>query len=204
MKYTLKSVRTLAATFITIGSLAGGAKGASTLIDFSDGTPGIAIGSFYSSLGVTFSNGEWIDGSLSAMTPHPNSSGMMFAGIGANLQPKVGNPIILTFSDPVTMISIIANSVNANGARMDLYDSEVGGSLVDFDQVVGPSGSLNSNFILTYSGSGIRRAELYQPFSVESEGIFFDNLQFEPIPEPSSALLFAAGTLVLIHRRRKK
>lgn len=203
MKYTLKTVRPIAAALLMIGALTGEVRGAATTIDFSDGTAGDSIGSFYASLGVTFSNGEWIDGGTSSMTPHPSSSGLMFIAAGVNLQPKIGDPIVLTFSDPVSSFSVIANSVNANGARVDLYDSEIGGNLLDFVEAFGPSGSLNSNFILSSTSFGIRRAELYQPLSVESEGIFFDNLQFTPVPEPSSALPLAVVTLLFALRRRK-
>lgn len=176
---------------------------AATLIEFNDGTgDGAAVGSFYSGLGVTFSNGEWASFDI-GYVPHPDSTGLRIVGDGANFLPKVGTPISFTFSGPQNVVSVIANSVNANGARMDLYDAEVGGSLISFDEVVGASGALNSNFVLTASGSGIRRVELYQPFSVETEGVLFDNLEFSAIPEPSQGVLIGVAALAAVLRRRR-
>lgn len=181
-------------------SLAVAADGATT-IDFNDGASGTTIGNFYSTQGVTFLNGEWSDFST-GFTPHPDSDGLRLVGNGFESQPKVGNPIEFTFSDPVESISIVANNVNANGARLDVYDSTVGGTLLASDQVIGASGALDSNFILSVSASGIRRGLLYQPFSVEGEGVLFDNLDFSVIPEPSSALFFGIGSLCLLACRR--
>lgn len=202
MKTTPQKIRSLTALPVLLGALAGGAN-AATLVNFNDGTAaGSEIGSFYSTLGVVFTNGEWSN--VSGFTPHPDSDGLMLVGNGGNYQPKAGNPIRFVFTTPMTTVSIIANNVNANGARIDIYDSEVGGNLINFDQVVGPSGSLNSNFILTASGAEIRRVELYQPFSTESEGVLFDNLEFDSIPEPSTTLLLGFGFLGLTFRRSRR
>jgi hypothetical protein len=94
--------------------------------------------------------------------------------------------------------------VNANGARLDVYDATIGGTLLTSDQVVGASGALDSNFTLSVTALGIRRAVLYQPFSVEGEGVLFDNLSFSQIPEPSSAFLFGIFGLALASLRRRK
>lgn len=199
MKKTTKKARSVTAAIAIIGSLVTGAD-AVTTIDFNDGTSGNDIGTFYTTLGVTFLNGEWTN-QTSDFTPHPQSTGLMFIGDGANFQPKVGTPIVITFASAMASVSLIANSVNANGARLELYDSLVGGSLLDSDQVVGTSGSLNSNFVLSGSGTGILRAVVYQPFSVESEGVLFDNLTFAPIPEPSAFLLIGLGAIGFTLRR---
>ncbi|MBK1854596.1 PEP-CTERM sorting domain-containing protein [Verrucomicrobiaceae bacterium 5K15] len=197
-----RQVATLATTVITFGSLAGNV-GAATLITFNDGTAsGSDISNFYSTSGVIFTNGEWSDLS-SGFTPHPDSDGLRLSGDGANAQPKSGSPISLTFTTSMAVVSVIANNVNANGARIDIYDSEVGGNLINSHQVVGPSGALDSNFVLTASGSGIRRVELYQPFNVESEGVLFDNLEFDSVPEPSSSLFLGLAGLGLSFRRSR-
>jgi hypothetical protein len=195
---TSKVATALAATILLAPGL-----NAATIIDFNDGTAGSDVGTFYNSFGATFLNAEW--SSLSAgFTPAPESSGLRVVGDGANLQPKAGNPIVIIFSTPIASVSLIANNVNANGARLDLYDSASGGALLDFEQVVGPSGATNSNFTLGGTGSGILRAEFYQPFSVESEGVLIDNLTFTPIPEPSSFLLFSLGGLAISTSRTRR
>lgn len=194
--------RALGITFSLMAVLVGGAKGATT-ITFNDGTHGTNVTTFYSALGVTFLNGEWSNFSA-GYTPHPDSTGLRIVGDGGDFQPTAGSPIVLTFASPMVSVSIIANNVNANGARLELYDAEVGGSLVGFDQVVGPSGSTNSNFVLSSSGSGVRRVELFQPLSVETEGVLFDNLQFDAIPEPTSMMLLGLGTIGFSSRRSRR
>lgn len=198
---TTKKLRSVTAAIAIIGSLVTGTDAATT-IDFNDGTSGNDVGAFYTTLGLTFLNGEWTN-LASGFTPHPQSTGLRLIGDGANFQPKVGTPIVFTFASPMASVSLIANNVNANGARLELYDSMVGGSLVDSDQVVGPSGSTNSNFVLSGSGTGILRAVVYQPFSVESEGVLFDNLTFAPVPEPSAILLIGLGAMGITIRRTR-
>ena len=189
-------------SFLTLmGSLVMGANAATT-IDFNDGTSGTLIGSFYSSLGVTFSGAQWSNISA-GYTPHPQSTGLRFIGAANNLQPKVGNPITITFAEPIASLSVIANSVNANGARLELYDALSGGNLIASDQVVGPSGATNTNFTLSATSSGALRAVLYQPFSVESEGVLFDNLTFTPVPEPGVAILTSLAAIGFAARRKR-
>lgn len=202
MKTKTHKLRTIASAASFAGVLASGAN-AATLINFNDGTTSNDIGTFYSTLGATFLNGEWTDSSA-GFTPHPDSTGLRLIGDGADFQPKIATPIVVTFSTPMVSVSLIANNVNANGARLELYDSISGGNLITSDQVVGVSGSTNSNFVLSGSGSGILRAVFYQPFSVESEGVLFDNLSFDSIPEPSASLLFGLGVSSLLMIRKRK
>lgn len=193
--------------FICANLLCATVTQAAITINFNDGTNGAPIGSFYSGLGVTFSNAEWND-LITGYTP-TDPSGLRMVAIGPNLSPKSNNPIIITFDQAASSASIIADSVNANGARIDAYDAAVGGSLVDFQQVVGISGQTNStaNFTLSVSAASIFRIELYQPLSVESEGVLFDNFTFtSAIPEPGTAAaicgLFALGSALCRRRLR--
>jgi len=202
MKTKINTFFSAAAAIALFSSFVAGANAATT-IDFNDGTPGSSIGNFYTGQGVTFLNGEWTN-LTAGFTPHPESNGLMIVGDGANFQPKAETPIVITFANPMGSVSLIANNVNANGARLELYDSTTGGTLIASDQVVGPTGSLNSNFVLSASGSAILRAIVYQPFSVESEGVLFDNLTFTPIPEPASSILFGLATGLLASRRQRR
>ena len=178
-----------------------GALSAATVIDFNDGTDGQGIGTFYGSIGVTFSNAEW-DSLTSGYTPDPSSTGLRLVADGSNYQPKSSDPIVVTFQTPITIASIIANNVNLNGARIDAFDQLVGGTVIDFHQVVGASGAQNSNFLLQVSGPSIRRLELYQPFSAETEGVLFDNLSFTSVPESSTALALLPALVFFTGRRR--
>ena len=181
-----------------------GAAAAAVTIDFNDGVNGSDVGAFYSSLGVSFSNAEWND-LAAGYAPDPLSTGLRLVADGANLQPKLGSPIVATFTIDIYSASIIANSVNANGARVVAYDSVSGGNVVDAHEVIGISGntSATANFTLNVSGSGIRRLEFFQPRSVESEGVLFDNLTFDTVPEPSSMLLLGIGSLSVLRLRRR-
>ena len=190
--------------FLCVFAIGSASAQASTSIDFNDGTNGSAIDGFYSGLGATFSNAEW-NNLITGYTP-TDPTGLRLVAVGPDLSPKSGNPIIITFDQPATFASIVADNVNANGVRMDAYDATVGGSLVNFQQEVGASGVISSdaNFVLSVTGASILRIELYQPFTVESEGVLFDNFTFTPIPEPGSfALLLGVVSLAQIFGRRR-
>ena len=177
---------------------------ASTTIDFNDGTNGEPIQSFYSVLGVTFSNAEW-NNLITGYTP-TDPSGLRMVAVGPNFSPKAANPIVIGFTQAAAEVSIVADNVNANGVRIDAYDAIVGGSLVDSQQAVGISGLTNSNanFNLSVSAGSIFRVELYQPFSVESEGVLFDNLSFTfAIPEPGTASMLGGALALVIFLRRR-
>ena len=180
---------------------------ASTLIDFDNGTDDSAVGSFYSGLGVTFSNTQWTDN-----FGVPGSSGPLgiSAIIGAlgEFQPDVSTPLVGVFSSPVSDVSIIALGVGEHGARIDAYDSAVGGSLVDFDEVFGIGLGTDIFFTLSTPGPMIRRIELYQPsqFLNIGDGLAWDDLVFI-IPEPSTVILAAIGLVGFAAfgwRRRKR
>ena len=189
-------------------SLIGGAS-ATTIIDFNDGANGSDIASFYSALGVTFTTGEWNGANVAGVVYDPLSTGLRLSGDsggGNQFRPKDSNPIAFTFAFEVSSVSLIANNVNENGARIDLYDSVAGGNLVGTNAVFGAQGNLESNFILSASGVGVRRVEIYQPRSLSQEGVVFDNLTFDasPVPEPSSAMLLGIGCLGAFHRGSRK
>jgi hypothetical protein len=188
-------------TLIMLFGLSLSAQAYTLNLDFNDGVAGTSVGATYAGQGATFTNAEFSNLST-GYVPDPASTGLRIVGTGQNLQPKSSNPLIVVFDQAIREASLIANNVNANGARIDAYDSPVGGNLVTFDQVVGSSGLLNSNFTLSLTGNGIRRLEFYQPFSIESEGVLFDNLQVTSVPEPNTLpLVIAALTLVLARRK---
>lgn len=178
-------------------------------IDFDDGTgAGMEIGNFYDSLGVSFSDAQW--GSEFDGRPGTSSS-FQIDSLSTPQFPKSNSPITATFSVLVDMVSISAIDVGFNDARLDAYDQLVGGNLIGSSTYEGLSllGNTFTNIdtgVLTVSGNGIRRIEIYQPnSSVSNDGVSFDNLSYNVVPEPASIPLmvtfFVVGTM--LQRRRK-
>jgi len=190
---------------VTLAFAAAGVQ--AVIIDFDDGTDNSAIGAFYSGLGVTFSNAEW-DGFVSPDEGLVGAGGLKLVDIGPTYEPKVGNPIVATFSFAITSFSIRGLNVGANGARIDAYDAAVGGNLIDFDEAFGIGVGVDNHPLLVSSASPIWRIELYQPLDVTTEGLLFDNMAFEPaqtqLPEPVSLALLGLGLAGLAFARRRK
>ncbi len=149
------------------------------------------------------------------------SSGPFFAtgpGAGNFSSPNVGiindeSPFSLTitatFIDPVTGLPGLTDQVEAV-----FFDSNVGTSLVKMT-AFGPSGDVLGSIdvstppeqfaTLGLSIVGINRVTL----ETDVDGTLFDNFVLgtvRPVPEPSSIVLFALGTvgLVIMERRRRK
>jgi hypothetical protein len=166
---------------------------ATVTINFDDGTnsPGQAIGDFYVSQGVLFSNAVWI--TRASTEPY---TGVFFsgdAGLGA-LQgwpsnptwafPCENSPIRALFLMGATWVSVEAYDVGENGARLRAFD--LAGRQVGPDQIVVGQGFGvgNGPMILTASGPDIHSIALDEPYYYKNngfqDGIGFDNLRFEP------------------------
>ncbi len=182
----------LAALILTV---AASRADAALILNFNDGSNGGFVGNFHAGSGVTFSaNTQWSN-FASPDEAAIGAGGLKITDIaGANYRPKINTPLVATFSTPISAFSIRGVNVGGNGARIEAYDAAVGGNLVAFNEVIG-SGLGDSNhplLSLTASPStSIRRVHLYQPLSVLTEGVLFDNLSFTPIvvPEPATAIL---------------
>ncbi len=169
------------------------------LISFEDGAANEHIGEFYASLGVTFYDAVWSEADQYA----PSAMAVGHASEGS--EPKADTPIIVTFNEPQSSVSILALGVGENGARLEAFDAVIGGNLLDLDETVGSTYGSENHVPLTVNGSGIRRLHFYQPFSSLHDGTLLDDLNFVPIPEPSTIILLLTGALgLLVHRIRRK
>ncbi len=158
--------RLLATTmFALVLTTTSGSQGAVVSIDFNDGTAdGNAIGGFYGSFGITFSDAVWSD----RFVGRPGtSSPFHLDSLSTPELPKANNPIVGVFSSPVDMVSISAVDVGFNDARLDAYDAAIGGNLIatsTYEGVTMLGNTLTSadTGILSVAEPGILRIELYQ------------------------------------------
>ena len=179
---------------------------AQTSINFNSGTQGASIGAFYAGLGVTFTRASW-DGFVSTDEGSVGAGGLKFIHTTDSYAPKVGNPVIATFSSLINSISIRGLNVGANGARIDAFDTF--GNLLGFSEAFGIDVGATNHPLLTIMAGGISSVRFYQPASVMTEGMLWDNLTFNSasasvVPEPSAYALMATGLVGLVGLARRR
>jgi hypothetical protein len=128
---------------------------------------------------------------------------MSLVGISNTYNPTAADPIVATFSVPVTFVSVYGLNVGSEGARIDAYDAVMGGNLLGFAQTFGTGAGTENNVLLQVSAPAIRRLTFYQPASAGSEGVLFDQLTFTPVPEPTAMILIFAGLAAIALLRHR-
>ena len=187
------------------------------LLTFDNGVAGNSVGSFYSTLGVNFSNAVWNDnlvGTQYATTGQWTGS-LSIRDAGTQGFNSSLDPLLITFATPQQYVSILGVNVGLAGVRIDAYDSVVGGSLLGSSQAFGttlkgeipPSttGGLwtHEEFLIGVTASNIMRIELYRPNPIANDGVHYDNLTFNPVPVPGAVLLGIVGLGVVGIKLRK-
>jgi hypothetical protein len=180
------------------------------VLNFNDGANGDFVSSFYAASGVTFSaNTQWSN-FASTDEAAAGVDGLKITDFtGTFYQPKVNSPLVATFSTPISTFSVRGVNVGANGVRIEAYDAAVGGNLVTFNEMFGTGDGTTNHPLITLTlgpSDSIRRIVMYQPLSVLTEGVLFDNMSFTPItvPEPATLGSLLLSLLGMFACRRKR
>ena len=175
------------------------ATAATTFIDFDGGSDGSAVGSFYSGLGVTFSNAQFTNnfglngtsGSLGVRAPGTFTFGP-------------GNAVVGTFASAMNSVSIRGIDIGQAGMRLSVFDAA--NTLLGSSTAFGPNIGVGFFYDVTASFAGIRSFAISQDNPCCGDGALFENLSFSSnVPEPSSWAMLIAGfglTGAVMRRRR--
>jgi hypothetical protein len=199
MKHTLKSVRALAATLITLGSLAGGASAAitfadfrteSNLPDFVTGTPKV-----YQSLSTSVDVGLELDSADLLSNPDNWSGGSVTIDL---------NPITLSLVlDSQDTLDFQTFTVSITNIQFSGAEAISGVSLISNNLTTSPSIApviswTDDSISIVYSAIGLPD----NVFNFTGDSASFQ-ITTAAVPEPSSALLLGLGTLAVFARRRR-
>lgn len=167
------------------------------LLNFDDGVANELIGDFYVAQGVSFGNAQRVTNFGLAGSSGPY--GIRASNADA-YQWFADNPVQAYFSGPVNSVSLIGVDVGENGLRLEAYDADVGGSLLDFVEAFGTGLGNNQFFTLEVNGESIKRVAFYQIRNLSIDGVVVEDLQFSnrvSVPVPASAVLMGMGLIGL-------
>ena len=160
------------------------------LLNFDDGVANEVIGNHYAARGISFSNAQRVTNFGLAGSSGPYGIRAMNA---ETFQWFADNPVQAYFSSPVNAVSLVGVDVGENGLRLEAYDAEVDGNLLDFAEVFGTGLGNNQFFTLAVNAAAIKRVAFYQVRNLSIDGIVVDDLYFSAVPLPASGLLMAIG-----------
>jgi hypothetical protein len=188
MKHTLTSVRALAATLITFGSLAGGANGATLTF----GNTALFGAAPYTELGLVVTS---TSGSNGIFDPASGFSSHFF-----------------TYDAPTTTASIALDPLGTATA-FDLYTLDIGlgpfsgasSTDITFTGTLFGGGTVSTSFLGVNSVSNVALnwTGLTSVTISGTEDLGIDNVNFTMVPEPSAAILLGLCSLGLVARRRR-
>lgn len=220
MRLKHKKVATLAATLITFGSLAGGANGATTILDIASVTSGDAtvFGTLdqlidqsglldQSGLSATYTPGVTDFTSFTSTTTHVNNS-------PSDAWATSGNSAVLIFdfgsSQTVSEFAFWGDN-GSNSSNIDLFTIDISNDpgFAVFTSLGGGNGPLTNSDLVDAAVYDITDGTgRYVRLSANNQGgsfVILGEVAFAgtAIPEPSSALLLGLSALGLVSRRKR-
>ena len=193
MKHTIKSVRTLAATLVTLGSLAGGANGA-LVITWQQSGPNVianSSGSLAEPMG-------YITNNVAFGIPS-----YVYGGGG-----YIGQQAVLTDSWNGVDIGAFSASFTLSNASQDFgyyvgLGVAVGGVIVDSNYVYGTNLVSGSTWASTTLANLNLSESDFRVITYDTLAGGTDTITLQVIPEPSTAVLFGFAVVGFVLRRSK-
>ena len=170
-------------------------------LNFDDGTAGSLVGGHYSAQGITFQDARWVN----MGSGFPGMSGTM--GINhatGGYQWGPSTPVIATFAQPASSVSVDGIDVGVQGLVITAFDAPTGGTQVATQQVFGTGVGVGEFYTVTVTGANIRRVEVSQVTSPGGDGMLLDNFRVTfaapavVTPVPTLELGGLAGLVALI------
>jgi hypothetical protein len=185
------------ATLINFDNLAGGST-----ID-----TGEVVTTQYAGLGATFVNPDYVsraNTSIAAQITGQSDPNVLF--IRQHDGNPFGRPQQIIFSSPVLRAGTFFSTSLNSTATIEAYST--GGALLESLTLTGaPQGTFLTGFIGLQRAEGIGRIELYSRSNAAGQPNFsfsIDDLRFEFIPEPSTALAGIAAAAINLRIRRSR
>ena len=170
-------------------------------LNFDDGTADSLVGGHYSAQGITFQDARWVN----MGSGFPGMSGTM--GINhatGGYQWGPSTPVIATFAQPASSVSVDGIDVGVQGLVITAFDAPTGGTQVATQQVFGTSVGVGQFYTVTVTGANIRRVEISQVTTGSGDGMLLDNFRVTfaapavVTPVPTLELGGLAGLVALI------
>lgn len=170
-------------------------------LNFDDGTAGSLVGGHYSAQGITFQDARWVNMGSGL----PGMSGTM--GINhatGDYQWGPSTPVIATFAQPASSVSVDGIDVGVQGLVITAFDAPTGGTQVATQQVFGTIVGVGQFYTVTVTGANIRRVEISQVTTGSGDGMLLDNFRVTfaapavVAPVPTLELGGLAGLVALI------
>jgi len=170
-------------------------------LNFDDGTASALVGGHYSAQGITFQDARWVD-QITALPGMSGTMGIHHATGGYQWGPST--PVIATFAQPASSVSVDGIDVGTQGLVITAFDAPTGGTQVATQQVFGTGVGVGEFYTVTVTGANIRRVEISQVSASGGDGMLLDNFRVTfaapavVTPVPTLELGGLAGLVALI------